>query len=121
MRRLIISAYLLSAALAVGCGDDTSGGTTPVDGKDPVTTKDGGAKDAGKKDGGGGTSSSSPTASTKDGAVGMVLPATKDPFKKDATAAAGLPAGDLDKLKAGGDCSAKVLYPYKNTRNGCSP
>ncbi|MDB4987828.1 MAG: uncharacterized protein JWN04_3006 [Myxococcaceae bacterium] len=111
MRRLIISAFLLSTALAAACGDDKSGGTgTSSDdsGTGPVKGKDGGVP---KKDGGG-----SVTPLPKgDGSVGPVK-FYAEPWAKDATGASGLPQGDIDTLRAGGaSCTAKILYPYDKT------
>ncbi|MDB4977729.1 MAG: Flagellar hook-length control protein FliK [Myxococcaceae bacterium] len=114
MRRLIFS-FLLSAALSVGCGDDSDKGGGV--GSDDASTGGGkGGKDGGVKSDGGKGGSTSPPSKYDGGGTGIVIKPTSDPFTKDATSASGLDQKTIDKLKqGGGSCTAKVLYPYNGT------
>jgi len=126
MRRLKFSAYLLSAALVVasaGCGggEDTGGDSDEesTDDEDEGTgSKDGGIKDAGKD---GGKKDTGPRDNGEDSGPTMpvgpiMIDGMAPPYIEDMTGKAGLPAGEIDELKAGGKaCSAKILYPYDGT------
>ncbi|MDB4988628.1 MAG: hypothetical protein JWN04_3806 [Myxococcaceae bacterium] len=113
MRRILFSALFLSSVVsAAACGDSSK---VVSDGNHELA--DGGRGSA-NKDGGklGSTVTRGP-----DGGVIVTLPPvmltpTSEPFSKDATGTAHLPAADIAVLKAGGaSCTAKVLYPYDKT------
>lgn len=119
MRRLIFSAYLLSAALAMGCSSEGNGGESDGDDDKTGETRDGGIKKDGGKDGGktdGGKNEPDAKPDGGKGGGGIVIDDEAPPFDKDATGDSDVSPGDIEDLKAGGgECAGRLLYPYDGT------
>lgn len=122
----VLASFALLLAAAQGCGkhsedtdgassadDDDSTGAHKADAGKGTTTP---GKTSSKKDGGAGTvaSGTGTTATTPD----PMGPAPKTLLQLDkcgADNAAGLKVADIDILKAGGDTTVSLLYPYDQT------
>jgi hypothetical protein len=118
MSRLRTSAFFLIALCAIGCSSkedngDSSGDVDESEG-DSDNDKAPGKRDGGKTDGK--VTSQIPDAGPRrdTGPIGQVGGDDITPWARDDTGESGLSAGDIDKLKEGGeDCdSGSVLYPY---------
>jgi hypothetical protein len=117
MTRARSSAFFLVAFLAVGCGTDSTGGSSdPSEEDDRDNGSGGGRRDGGTKD----AKANGGDSGKKDAGATIMPPDIIDDgssFEQDDTAESGLPSKDIEKLKAGGDdCDeGSVLYPYDGT------
>ena len=127
MRSLKLALAILALTTAAACSggnSDGNGGRTAANnggqsaasgGSQGGSTGFGGDGPTAAKDGTGGSTSTTGGAMPVSDPGPLILDPQSSPFKRDDTANAGLPADQLDRLKAGGSsCSAEIIYPYQN-------